>query len=573
MPRSIQEYIEICNWDSASFFFFSDNVFGTLVYYSHLLPLVAALILGLFVFSKNPKLLSARWLLVTTTLLAVWLFADLVLWATDKPAFTMFFWSLLVLVEPMVYAAMLFFIYALVDSKDISLWKKALIFLMLLPTVIFAPTSLALTQFDLSNCWREAIEGPLAYYGYAIQLCFTFWILGFGLSRIYQAKESKKRIEILFATIGAVLFLLSFALGNVIGSLLNDWEIGQYGLFGIPVFAAVLSYLTVQFNSFKFNVQLVAAQVIVSALWLLTFSILFLRSIESVRVIIYVTLVLFAALGYMLVKSIKKEVEQKRLAQKLANELAGANARLERLDKMKSEFVSIASHQLRSPLTSVRGYISMILEGSYGEINAKAKEVLTHVSEASRHMALSIEDYLNVSRIEAGNMKYDITDVDITKLTEELVAEMQPVGAKKGIPIVFKPEFSGQLMVKLDIGKARQIIQNLIDNALKYTKDKGEVIITLRKDEATKKVCVDVKDQGIGIDSEEAKHLFEKFERAKNANQINTTGTGLGLYIARTMARAMSGDIGVSSAGEGKGSTFTVSFPMNGIASSWATKA
>ena len=97
--------------------------------------------------------------------------------------------------------------------------------------------------------------------------------------------------------------------------------------------------------------------------------------------------------------------------------------------------------------------------------------------------------------------------------------------------------------------------------------------MTLRKDDSSKKVFVDVTDQGIGISKDEINHLFEKFERAKNANEVNTTGTGLGLYIARMMARAMNGDIAVSSPGEGQGSTFTIWFPINGIVSQWSSVA
>lgn len=289
--------------------------------------------------------------------------------------------------------------------------------------------------------------------------------------------------------------------------------------------------------------------------------------------IIVISTILVFILGTLLVRSVIKGVKQKKLAQQLATELAGVNVRLERLDRMKSEFVSIASHQLRSPLTSIRGYISMVLEGSYGEVTPKMKEVLSHVSDSARHMALSIEDYLNVSRIEAGNMKYNLVDADITKLVQNMVTEMAPVASKKGSPLMYSPEIKGTVSVKLDIGKTRQIIQNLIDNALKYTQEKGAINIVLRKDDTAKKVYIDVIDQGIGIAPDELKTLFEKFERAKNASHVNVTGTGLGLYIARTMARAMEGNITVTSKGEGEGSTFTVSFPINGIESTWGSRA
>ncbi len=257
------------------------------------------------------------------------------------------------------------------------------------------------------------------------------------------------------------------------------------------------------------------------------------------------------------------------MAQTLATELAGANARLERLDKMKSEFVSIASHQLRSPLTSIRGYVSMILEGTYGDIGDKPREILSHVDDSARLMALSIDDFLNVSRIEAGNMSYEMTDVDLREIVNDIASDMQPISAERGIPLLVKVQFQDAAMVKLDVGKTRQIIQNLVDNAFKYTKGAGTIEIILRKDQAAKKVYVDVKDQGIGLSVESIANLFEKFERAENASTVTVSGSGLGLYIARTMARAMGADITVTSPGEGQGSTFTAVFALNGIESTW----
>ena len=109
MERVISDYIGMCQWDTASFLIFSNNVFGTLIYYSHLLPLVASLLIALFIFFKNPKLLAARWFFVTVALLSVWLFFDLILCANEKPPLIMFFWSLLVLIEPIIYAGVLLF--------------------------------------------------------------------------------------------------------------------------------------------------------------------------------------------------------------------------------------------------------------------------------------------------------------------------------------------------------------------------------------------------------------------------------------------------------------------------------
>lgn len=272
-------------------------------------------------------------------------------------------------------------------------------------------------------------------------------------------------------------------------------------------------------------------------------------------------LFLLSALAVLLIFRSRVEIEERQEAAELATSLAGANMRLERFDKMKSEFVSIASHQLRSPLTSIRGYTSMLLEGSYGKLPQKAREALQKIAESSRFMAFSVEDYLNVSRIESGNMKYNYSEVDVKKLTGEIVDELRPVALKRGLLLTLKSKLDGRGVVRADIGKLKQIIQNLIDNAMKYTQ-KGAIKVLVRDDVKKKKLFVDITDSGIGMSEETLQAVFEKFERAQNANEINVTGTGLGLYLARVMARAMKGDVKASSGGEGKGSTFTVEFPL-----------
>ena len=180
----------MCEWDPAKFLIFSDNVFGVFIYYSHLFPLVVSLIFTTFVFFKNPRFLATRWLLVTILLLSLWLFFDLILWATEDPSFTMFFWSIVNMIEPMIYAGILFFIYAFVDGKSISFKEKLIVLGLLLPVVVLTPTSFNLSFYDLTNCWREAIEGPLPYYSYFIETIFILWIVIFGLRKFFDTKDS-----------------------------------------------------------------------------------------------------------------------------------------------------------------------------------------------------------------------------------------------------------------------------------------------------------------------------------------------------------------------------------------------
>lgn len=247
---------------------------------------------------------------------------------------------------------------------------------------------------------------------------------------------------------------------------------------------------------------------------------------------------------------------------KLTRELASANERLKELDKMKTEFVSIASHQLRSPLTAIRGYASMLLEGSFGKLPKKASEAIDRIQESSRYMALSVEDYLNVSRIEAGNMKYELSHFNLKEEVEKVAEEVSPTVEHKGLALEYKSECRGSCVVNADIGKTRQVIHNLIDNALKYTPG-GKISILTHDDPGNKKVYVTIKDTGVGMSKETIASLFDKFVRAKNANKVNVTGTGLGLFVAKKMVEEMGGKIWAESEGEDHGSSFHIEFPQS----------
>ena len=205
----------------------------------------------------------------------------------------------------------------------------------------------------------------------------------------------------------------------------------------------------------------------------------------------------------------------------------------------------------------------MILDGNYGPAPEKMTEVLGRIHESAKLMAFSIEDFLNVSRIESGNMKYNTEEFNLCEQANHIVDDLRPEATRSGLLLLFKSNIASKGMVRADISKTQQILHNLINNALKYTQ-KGTITVYVHENHVARKLYVEVIDTGIGMNVDTTKVLFQKFSRAKNANSVNINGTGLGLFVAREMARAMGGDITCSSEGDGKGSSFVLSLPLVG---------
>ena len=244
-------------------------------------------------------------------------------------------------------------------------------------------------------------------------------------------------------------------------------------------------------------------------------------------------------------------------------QLQHANEHLKDLDKAKSEFMSITSHQLRTPLTGIMGYLSMIIEGDYGKVKANQEEVLTEVFEASQRLIRMVNLFLNITRIEAGRFNFFWQETDIYDLIKDQVHELLPNAKKKGLILELAPAPKELNMVKVDRDKVKDVILNLVDNAIKYT-EKGSIKVNVARKDA-KNFEIIIKDTGIGIDPQEAEKLFEKFTRGDGMAKINPNGAGLGLFIAKKMVEGHHGKVWVESEGVGKGSEFHVVLPIKQV--------
>lgn len=259
---------------------------------------------------------------------------------------------------------------------------------------------------------------------------------------------------------------------------------------------------------------------------------------------------------------LQKEIEKATAELKVVNhQLEHANEHLQNLDKAKSEFMSITSHQLRTPLTGIMGYLSMIIEGDYGKMKSSQAQILKEVFEASQRLIRMVNLFLNVTRIEAGTFNFFWQETDMYELIKDQVHELMPNAKKKGLALELLPAPKDFKLAIVDRDKVKDVILNLIDNATKYT-EKGSIKVSLAKKD-TNNFEIIIKDTGIGIDPQEAEKLFEKFTRGDGMAKINPNGAGLGLFIAKKMVEGHHGKVWVESEGVGKGSEFHVVLPIN----------
>jgi signal transduction histidine kinase len=238
-------------------------------------------------------------------------------------------------------------------------------------------------------------------------------------------------------------------------------------------------------------------------------------------------------------------------------ELVRTNDKLKALDKTKDDFVSMASHQLRTPLTSVKGYLSMVLEGDSGKITPLQQNLLQQAYISSQRMVYLITDLLNVSRLKTGRFIIVASPTNLVDVIDGELAQLQDIAKGRGLTLKYnKPKHFSLLM--LDESKVRQVIMNFVDNAIYYTPSGGTIKVELTET-ASSVECLIV-DNGMGVPRDEQHSLFTKFYRASNARKARPDGTGLGLYMAKKVVVAQNGAI-IFKSREGQGSTFGFSFP------------
>jgi signal transduction histidine kinase len=464
-----------------------------------------------------------------------------------------------------IFIPVIFFYFVLVFTKTKLIFSERSTKLILFLISSIVSLAVVLTGKFIVGVSVPEYGEKIIKFGSLYWLYILHFMLFFGLAFVLLTKSYFLSTNSTLKTRTGYLLLgtfLSSSLGmitNLIFPWIGFFELNWLGNVLTIFFSGFITYAIIRYK--LLNIKVVTAEalsfVLIIVLLIETFfaqSVLELLAKTSI-------LILITILSFLLIHGIYKEIEERNRVEKLALELDDANKKLRQLEKQKTEFVSIASHQLRTPLTAIKGYASMLLEGSFGELSVGVSSAVDKIYKSSQMLVVIIQDFLMVSRIEQRRVKYDFNTVEIRKLVREAVDEAMPDAEEKGLEIELQIDDTGVFSVNVDYEKMKQVFRNIINNAVRYT-DHGFIKVVLSMNKENGKIRVTVSDTGIGIDKKTNSRLFKKFSRGEKDSRL---GSGLGLFVAKEIVKAHKGRIWAESEGLGHGSTFFVELPESRI--------
>jgi len=551
------------------------NIYGIFA----LIAGVSSFSFGLFVYTENKKEQFNRLFLLLSIGFSIWTFSYFI-WLLQISEISALFWSRMLnlgatLIPP-------FYLHWIFSFLGINKRRRRVVIFAYLITIIFSLFSFSplyikgVKQVFNFPFWPQA--GPL----YDVFLLFSFFgcvmYALLGLIRAYRDSNDTRKIRIKYLIIATIM---GFGGGATNFPLMHGISlIPPYGMF-LVIFHPFLFYYAIT------KYRLFDIRVITTELFTFTICVILIaRTLlsEGLREMIingsiFISVALF---GILLVRSVTKEVKQREQIEVMADDVRrayevekkaretekinrekaeGLTKELKRLETAKNQFIMATQHHLRTPLTSMRGYLDLIAGGTYGKVPPKLKEVLKKFEKSTLNEIQIVNELLDISQFQLGKEVVILQpDIDIESMLKEIVGEIKIEAEKKNLYLKVERPKEFLPKIKADPTKLKVALFNLVDNAVKYTKEGG---VSIKVQTTDSKLQIAVKDTGMGVPKEELPDIFTRvFERSKEAQKSNTTGRGIGLYLTANIIKSHHGEIWAESEGVGKGSTFFVELPV-----------
>jgi len=503
-------------------------------------------ILGFTVFSSRTRSITARTFFAFSLITIAWSVAN---YFQYNPAWPFVgIWVVRAIVFLGCWHAFAFFqlCYVFPDERVVLPWWHVRVVLPVVAlTSVITLTPLvfnrAIEVSDLGVITKIANGPAIVIFG---PIVLALIIAGsYFLVRRTLRSEGIERLQGAYMSIGALITFVCIIIFNIVlPAAFND---PHY----IPFTAVYLSPL-IGFTAYailRYHLLNVKAAVTGLLVFLLA-AVVFVEVIFSTELyLVFIRIGIFAlvlVIGVSLIRSTQKEIELRE--------------EVEELSAQKSEFMTFASHEIRNPITAMRGYASLIADGTAGEASAHVQDAAKKILVVGSEVLTLIGEYLNKSKLELGKMSFSMAVFDVGQAVAMVAEGYRPHLDQKGLDLVKDIDPQERIMIKADEGKLKEVVGNLIDNALKYTPH-GSITVSVHRYGVHARITI--ADTGIGIAKGIMPHLFKKFGRA-DSERVNILGTGIGLYLAKTITEQMGGRVWAESEGRDKGSRFIIEYDL-----------
>jgi signal transduction histidine kinase len=474
---------------------------------------------------------------------AVWAICTFIMWKSCGNDQAVIFWDRVLYFATTLMIPLLFHF----TVEICRLWKitkyKILTYLAYILGLFFA--YLATTKYFVDKvfyykwgCHTYAQIGHHFFFIYLIIFC------SIALYELFKTFNDKK-VDNWVRDRARYTFIAFFVFTLAAVEMLVAYGISIYPIAYLcfPIFSVIITYAITEKNLF---VSVVATDVLVAVILVLVATFFFFSELELSMLAKGIIFILLLSSCFLLLKHNHEEIQRKEEA--------------ERISKLKTEFISIVSHQLRTPLAAIRGYTGMLKDGDYGEIAKEAKVPIKYIHDSAVSMIKMVNSLLSVTRLERGKVELKLENFSIVDLVKFCIDDVDLAAKEKGLYLKYIKPKNKMPLIKGDPEKIKQAISNILNNAVLYTVTGGiTVTVSLFKNYF---VRIEIKDTGVGIEPEELEKIFYSFSRGKRGVEMYTQGTGLGLYVARSFIEMHKGTISLYSEGKDKGSTFNIDIPI-----------
>jgi len=509
--------------------------------------------IGLYSWIKIRKKENFIFFLLTITQ-SLWSIGTFVMWKSYGNERMIIFWDRLLYLPALFMPALIYHF-----SLEFCKIKKQRFLLYLSYFIAIFLAVLSRTDYFVKDVfyykWGCHTVAQFGHHIYPLSIIIFTSLAFYSLFKTWRNKKesSLKRTQAIYI----LLAFFVFALASI--ELLPPYQIAIYPVFylALPVFTLIVAYAITEKHLFAY---VVAADILVAALLIFVATFLIFPEIKLGFAGKLVFFILITFFGYLLSRYAHREAMYRERIQKAYEVEKKAHKALKRLDEAKNQFIMATQHHLRTPLTSMIGYLDLIFGGTYGKVSPKIKETLLKFQVSTRRLIKIVNEFLDITQFQLGKEVLTLKpNIDIKPILKEIMEELQLEAKARGIYL--KLQKSEKIpRIKTDPEKLKIALFNIVDNGIKYT-PKGGVIVKCQPSD--NKLQIIVRDTGMGIPKEELKTLFTRtFERSKEAKKVYGTGRGIGLFIASHIIKAHKGKIWAESEGVGKGSTFYVELPV-----------